>query len=100
LLTTSRTITYILFTYFLAANAFFLLRSLRSILLPDTSHPNTTGAYSSPYGGGGAGGGGGGVNYSVHTSQSVHGQKRRRVAFLFFEAVACQVLWMGVLCWV
>ncbi|KAM6497252.1 protein transporter yif1 [Amanita muscaria] len=63
------------FIYAFLANAFFLLRSLRSVVLPDpsivvnTTHPTTT------------------VNPA---------QRRRRITFLFLVAV-CQILYMGIL---
>lgn len=72
-LSTSRTLRYILFVYFFAANAFFLLRSLRSVVLPDPSmNPHTTAT----------------VNSS---------QRRRRITFLFLEAVFCQLVYMFIL---
>jgi hypothetical protein len=60
----------LVFVYAFLANAFFLLRSLRSVLLPDA-----------------AGAGAGTVGPA---------QRRRRISFLFFEAVV-QVLYMGIL---
>ncbi|WVQ85809.1 hypothetical protein IAT38_007977 [Cryptococcus sp. DSM 104549] len=57
------------FVYMFSANAFFLLRSLKYVLLPDAS-----------------------VSSSVTTLS--HAQRSRRVQFLFFMAIS-QVLWMG-----
>jgi len=66
----------LVFIYSFLANAFFLLRSLRSVVLPDPSisistNPNPTAT----------------VNPA---------QRRRRITFLFFEAVF-QILYMAVL---
>ncbi|ORY31217.1 YIF1-domain-containing protein [Naematelia encephala] len=58
------------FIYTFSANAFFLLRSLKYVLLPDPS------------------------NMSAATQSLSHSQRSRRVQFLFFMAVS-QVLWMG-----
>nr|KIR48145.1 ER to Golgi transporter Yif1 [Cryptococcus bacillisporus CA1280] len=69
LLGLGKMITLGVFIYTFAANAFFLLRSLKYVLLPDAS-----------------------VSSSVTTLS--HSQRSRRVQFLFFVAVA-QVLWMG-----
>ncbi|KAF8066873.1 protein transporter yif1 [Lyophyllum atratum] len=67
-----------LFIYAFLANAFFLLRSLRSVVLPDpavqlVSNPNPT-----------------------STATLTSAARRRRIIFLFLEAI-CQVLYMGVL---
>ncbi|WRT70708.1 uncharacterized protein IL334_007706 [Kwoniella shivajii] len=59
----------IVFLYTFGANAFFLLRSLKYVLLPDASVSNVTTTLS-------------------------HSQRSRRVQFLFFMAMS-QVLWMG-----
>ncbi|QRV93550.1 protein transport protein yif1 [Ceratobasidium sp. AG-Ba] len=58
------------FTYCFLANAFFLLRSLRSIVLPDPS--------------------------ITHAAPLTHAQRGHRVQFLFVLAIM-QVLYMGVL---
>ncbi|WWC65184.1 uncharacterized protein I303_107798 [Kwoniella dejecticola CBS 10117] len=57
------------FIYTFGANAFFLLRSLKYVLLPDAS-------------------------VSTVTTTLSHSQRSRRVQFLFFMAMS-QVLWMG-----
>ncbi|ODN83026.1 hypothetical protein L202_01252, partial [Cryptococcus amylolentus CBS 6039] len=69
LLGMGRMVTIGVFVYVFGANAFFLLRSLKYVLLPDAS-----------------------VSSSVATLS--HAQRSRRIQFLFFVAVA-QVLWMG-----
>jgi len=69
----SRTLCLIAFVYTFMANAFFLLRSLRSVVLPD--------AGATPGG-------------AVGTVS--HAQRSRRITFLFLVAVV-QVLFMGVL---
>ncbi|KAG6865542.1 hypothetical protein C0991_001735 [Blastosporella zonata] len=63
----------LLFIYVFLANAFFLLRSLRSLVLPDPHSPS----YPS-------------------TATLAPAARRRRIIFLFLEATA-QVLYMGVL---
>ncbi|KAF5381592.1 hypothetical protein D9615_005534 [Tricholomella constricta] len=68
----------ILFIYAFLANAFFLLRSLRSVILPDpavqlVSNPNPT-----------------------STATLTSAARRRRIIFLFLEAIS-QVLYMAVL---
>lgn len=68
----------LLFIYAFLANAFFLLRSLRSVVLPDpalqlVSNPNPT-----------------------STASLTPAARRRRIIFLFLEAI-CQVLYMGML---
>lgn len=68
----------ILFIYAFLANAFFLLRSLRSVVLPDpavqlVANPNPT-----------------------STATLTSAARRRRIIFLFLEAML-QVLYMGVL---
>ncbi|KAG6876811.1 hypothetical protein C0993_000277 [Termitomyces sp. T159_Od127] len=68
----------VLFLYAFLANAFFLLRSLRSVVLPDASaqlvsSPNPTSTATIP-----------------------PAARRRRVIFLFLEAIS-QFLYMGVL---
>ncbi|EIW70117.1 hypothetical protein TREMEDRAFT_30026 [Tremella mesenterica DSM 1558] len=60
------------FIYLFGANAFFLIRSLRYVLLPDTSS---------------------GISPSTSHTLS-HAQRARRVQFLFIMAVS-QILWMG-----
>ncbi|KIM56572.1 hypothetical protein SCLCIDRAFT_132286 [Scleroderma citrinum Foug A] len=65
-----RTVYSLVFLYAFATNAFFLLRSLRSVVLPDLS--STT---------------------PVTVSQA---QRKRRITFLFLEAVI-QVIYMGIL---
>ncbi|THH15196.1 hypothetical protein EW146_g5244 [Bondarzewia mesenterica] len=72
LLNPGRTIWTLVFLYTFFANAFFLLRSLRSVVLPDvTGAPAAVGTVS-------------------------HAQRSRRITFLFVVAVT-QVLYMGVL---
>ncbi|KAH9992011.1 YIF1-domain-containing protein [Russula compacta] len=68
----SRTLYSVAFIYTFLANAFFLLRSLRSVVLPD--------AGATP-----------GVVVTVS-----HAQRSRRITFLFLVAVV-QILFMGVL---
>jgi len=79
-LTTGRTLWTLVFIYFFLANAFFLLRSLRSVVLPDPSsipqNPNQTA--------------------SISTATATSSQRRRRITFLFLEAVS-QVFWMAIL---
>ncbi|KAF8838299.1 hypothetical protein BDN67DRAFT_991363 [Paxillus ammoniavirescens] len=65
------TIYTLVFLYAFASNAFFLLRSLRSVVLPDLSS-TTTPVTVSP------------------------AQRKRRITFLFLEAVV-QVVYMGIL---
>ncbi|KIY70607.1 hypothetical protein CYLTODRAFT_370660 [Cylindrobasidium torrendii FP15055 ss-10] len=65
-----RTIWLGVYLYFFLANAFFMLRSLRSVVLPDLAMQGTQ--TTSP------------------------GSRRRRIFFLFLEA-ACQVIYMGIL---
>ncbi|KAI6004369.1 YIF1-domain-containing protein [Pisolithus orientalis] len=67
----SRTVYLLVFAYAFAANAFFLLRSLRSVVLPDLSSATTPVTVS-------------------------HAQRKRRITFLFLEAVM-QVVYMGIL---
>ncbi|KAK7023773.1 WD-repeats-region domain-containing protein, partial [Favolaschia claudopus] len=69
------TLGFVTFTYFAFANAFFLMRSLRSLVLPDAASRAASG---DPY---------------ATTSGS---QRRRRITFLFVEA-ASQLLWMAFL---
>ncbi|KAG5643672.1 hypothetical protein DXG03_000503 [Asterophora parasitica] len=69
----------LLFIYAFLANAFFLLRSLRSLLLPD-SHSAVSNPYSTP----------------TSTATLAPAARRRRVIFLFLEAIS-QVLYMGIL---
>jgi hypothetical protein len=64
----------LVFIYMFLANAFFLLRSLRSVVIPDVANSN------SPSNAG-----------SVNPAQ-----RRRRITFLFLEAVS-QILYMGFL---
>ncbi|WVR08530.1 hypothetical protein IAU60_005585 [Kwoniella sp. DSM 27419] len=64
-----RLVTISTFAYTFGANAFFLLRSLKYVLLPDAS-------------------------VSAVTTTLSHGQRSRRVQFLFFMAMS-QILWMG-----
>ncbi|KIY66320.1 YIF1-domain-containing protein [Cylindrobasidium torrendii FP15055 ss-10] len=66
----SRTVWAIIFLYFFSANAFFLLRSLRSLVLKDPA--SSTAATISP------------------------AARKRRIMFLFLEA-GCQLLYMGFL---
>ncbi|KAH9994671.1 YIF1-domain-containing protein [Russula vinacea] len=68
----SRTLYSIAFVYTFLANAFFLLRSLRSVVLPDV----------------------GAASGAVGTVS--HAQRSRRITFLFLVAVV-QILFMGVL---
>ncbi|TFK66346.1 YIF1-domain-containing protein [Pluteus cervinus] len=66
----------VVFVYAFLANAFFLLRSLRSVVLPDPSiSTNPT---------------------STSTATASHAQRRRRITFLFLEAV-CQIVYMSAL---
>ncbi|KAF9465852.1 YIF1-domain-containing protein [Collybia nuda] len=68
----------VVFIYAFLANAFFLLRSLRSVVLPDPSISIST-------------------NPNPTTTATVNpAQRRRRITFLFLEAV-CQVAYMGAL---
>ncbi|KAG6826119.1 hypothetical protein H0H92_001069 [Tricholoma furcatifolium] len=67
-----------LFIYAFLANAFFLLRSLRSVVLPD---PTAQLASSSN---------------PTSTATLTPSARRRRIIFLFLEAIS-QVLYMGVL---
>jgi len=68
----SRTLYTIAFVYTFLANAFFLLRSLRSVVLPDAgATPGVVGTVS-------------------------HAQRSRRITFLFLVAVV-QIVFMGVL---
>ncbi|KAH9003345.1 YIF1-domain-containing protein [Lactarius hatsudake] len=68
----SRTLYSAAFIYTFLANAFFLLRSLRSVVLPDAgATPGAVGTVS-------------------------HAQRSRRITFLFLVAVV-QILFMGVL---
>ncbi|KAJ7273470.1 YIF1-domain-containing protein [Mycena haematopus] len=69
------TLGFMTFIYFGFANAFFLMRSLRSLVLPDAASRAASG---DPY---------------ATTSGS---QRRRRIAFLLVEA-ASQLLWMAFL---
>ncbi|KAN0082719.1 YIF1 domain containing protein [Tylopilus felleus] len=71
LINPGRTMYSIVFLYAFAANAFFLLRSLRSVVLPDLSSTATPVTVS-------------------------HVQRKRRITFLFFEAVI-QVVYMTIL---
>ncbi|KAJ3509130.1 hypothetical protein NLJ89_g5381 [Agrocybe chaxingu] len=63
---------WLVFVYAFLANAFFLLRSLRTLILPDASTAPPTHA----------------------TSTVTHAQRRRRIVFLLLEAVL-QVGYMG-----
>ncbi|KAJ7148622.1 protein transporter yif1 [Mycena crocata] len=74
-LSLGRTLGLVIFIYFFLANAFFLMRSLRSLVLPDAA----TRVAADPY-----------------ASTPSASQRRRRIAFLLVEA-ASQVVWMGVL---
>ncbi|KAF8623762.1 hypothetical protein AX15_006204 [Amanita polypyramis BW_CC] len=66
----------LVFIYAFLANAFFLLRSLRSVVLPDPSI---------------------GVNSTTNPTTTVNpAQRRRRITFLFLVAV-CQIVYMGIL---
>lgn len=68
----------LVFVYAFLANAFFLLRSLRSMVLPDPSISIAT-------------------NPNPTTTATVNpAQRRRRITFLFLEAV-CQIVYMGAL---
>ncbi|KAI0045930.1 hypothetical protein FA95DRAFT_75407 [Auriscalpium vulgare] len=72
ILNPSRTLYLVAFFYVFFANAFFLLRSLRSVVLPDpSSAPAAVGTVS-------------------------HAQRSRRITFLFLIAVV-QVVFMGYL---
>lgn len=61
-----------IFVYVFCANAFFLLRSLRYVVLPD---PNLQGAFSDTSG-------------APATTTVSHVQRSRRIKFLFFIAVS------------
>ncbi|KAK7471040.1 Protein transport protein yif1 [Stygiomarasmius scandens] len=61
---------YVIFFYFFFANALFLLRSLRSVVLPDSAALN-----------------------SSSTATVSPANRRRRIAFLFIEAM-CQIVYM------
>ncbi|KAF4584993.1 hypothetical protein EYR40_001819 [Pleurotus pulmonarius] len=61
----------VIFVYCFLANAFFLLRSLRSVVIPDSAS-------------------------SAAPTTVNPAQRRRRITFLFLEAV-CQVVYMGFL---
>ncbi|KAF8876647.1 YIF1-domain-containing protein [Infundibulicybe gibba] len=63
----------VVFIYAFLANAFFLLRSLRAVVLPDAAASTTPTTTVNP------------------------AQRRRRISFLFIEAVA-QAFYMGFLC--
>ncbi|EKM74715.1 hypothetical protein AGABI1DRAFT_47504 [Agaricus bisporus var. burnettii JB137-S8] len=68
----------LVFIYSFLATAFFLLRSLRSVVLPDPSISIST-------------------NPNPTTTVTVNpAQRRRRITFLFFEAVL-QIIYMAVL---
>lgn len=69
-----------IFVYAFCANAFFLLRSLRYVVLPD---PSLQGAFSD-------------TSNATATSTVTHAQRSRRIKFLFFIAVS-QILWMWYL---
>ncbi|KAJ7771884.1 protein transporter yif1 [Mycena metata] len=71
-----RTLGYATFIYFSFANAFFLMRSLRSLVLPDAASRAASGD-----------------PYATTPSAS---RRRRRIAFLLVEA-ASQIVWMGFL---
>ncbi|KAF8219837.1 YIF1-domain-containing protein [Tricholoma matsutake] len=74
----TRVLWTLVFIYAFFANAFFLLRSLRSVFLPDSSISLST-------------------NPNPTTTATINpAQRRRRITFLFFEAV-CQVLYMWIL---
>ncbi|KAF8965454.1 YIF1-domain-containing protein [Flammula alnicola] len=62
----------IIFLYAFAANAFFMLRSLRAVILPDASSVSSTPA----------------------TGTVTQAQRRRRIVFLLLEAVI-QIFYMG-----
>lgn len=71
-------ISWIVFLYCFGANAFFLLRSLRYVLLPDQSNQGV---------------GGGGAGYTVARSQ-----RNRRTQFLFVYSYVVQfgfMLWLS-----
>ncbi|EIM21446.1 YIF1-domain-containing protein [Wallemia mellicola] len=71
-----RFVYYAVFLYCLAAQGFFLLRSLKYVLLPDASSASAA------------------TLVSVGSSE-----RRRRLQFLFI--IACfQLVWMGVLVWI
>ncbi|KAF7303736.1 WD-REPEATS-REGION domain-containing protein [Mycena indigotica] len=71
-----RTLGWVTSVYFIAANSFFLLRSLGSIILPSAA---SRAASADPY-----------------ATAPPPRQRRRRIGFLLFEA-ATQVVWMGFL---
>ncbi|KAF6751977.1 protein transporter yif1 [Ephemerocybe angulata] len=68
----------LVFVYAFLANAFFLLRSLRSVVLPDPSISIAT------------------ASNPTTTATVNPAQRRRRITFLFLEAV-CQVVYMAAL---
>lgn len=72
-LTTNSIIRWTVFLYTATSNSFFLLRSLRYILLPDNSVSST------------------------HTINP--GQRQRRIQFLFFYSFVCQFILMWFLLW-
>ncbi|KAH7922735.1 YIF1-domain-containing protein [Leucogyrophana mollusca] len=72
LLTAGTTIYAAVFLYSFLANAFFLLRSLRSVVLPDA------------------------INTPANVGTVNPAQRKRRITFLFLEAVL-QIVYMGIL---
>jgi hypothetical protein len=68
-----RTLYWVVFIYAFSANAFFLLRSLRYVVLPDPA-----------------------AQSDAHTLN--HAQRSRRIKFLFLIALS-QLLYMGILVW-
>jgi len=72
LLSFGRTVYGLVFLYSFFANAFFLLRSLRSVVLPDA------------------------INTPANVGTLNPAQRRRRITFLFLEAVT-QVVYMAIL---
>ena len=71
-----------IFAYTFLANAFFLLRSLKYVLLPDSAA---------------AGGGGGGMGPGGGMQTVARAQRNRRTQFLFLYSYAVQFLFMWVL---
>jgi len=71
-LSLGRTVYGLVFMYSFFANAFFLLRSLRSVVLPDA------------------------INTPANVGTLNPAQRRRRITFLFLEAVT-QVVYMAIL---
>lgn len=70
----SATAKWVVFLYTAASNSFFLLRSLRYVLLPDNS-----------------------MSYQAQAHTITSGQRQRRIQFLFFYSFVCQFFLMWIL---